>query len=391
MSVEMNKPSSIQSSAVQDIKKSNPTTELYVGQLLKAVVISSQSPNEVQIQINGQDIHARTAHQFNRDDVLDVKVVSSGNEIILEVQNRMISTANLQAFLLQYLPKQAPATFLFHLLSLPQQRLNLSSQLNKVIGRFMDTIIPLYQLPNHMKSGISQCGLFFESNLYDGKQDNVSHAIPVDFKGQCLKLLSQLTHESETPDTVLSKQQPDSLETVPLPLPGVIPQPLVKSSFETICDSQSEMIPYWIKEELSRVLARITAHQIHHLIHKNQNEFVLMLDFPVRTLQGIDVIPILIQQHPAKPLHPSQWSLSFALNLSRLGALQGVISISSFSIDIKLNVAEENTIPFINQYQSEISQSMSDLGLNLRGWAVQLGLEKNQVDTGNLKLLDIRI
>lgn len=70
---------------LQELKLTKPATELYVGQLLKTVVVKALSENQVLININGQNINARTSHHINPGELLQVKVVKTEGETVLQI------------------------------------------------------------------------------------------------------------------------------------------------------------------------------------------------------------------------------------------------------------------------------------------------------------------
>ena len=178
-----------------------------------------------------------------------------------------------------------------------------------------------------------------------------------------------------------------------LPLPGAVPQPLHKDTSSNITEHTPATIQAVIHEQVSQVLSRITASQIHHLnSDDNKNGFLIMMDVPIKTSEkGIDVIPLMIKQRKATATQPTQWSMSFALSLSQLGDLQGTVSINGTNVNLKINTDNPEAINILHNNQEEMSTVLSELGLNLHDFNVQLGLESNQISTENLHLLDIRV
>ena len=115
MDLGINRPSSAQALTSQEIKLSKLDLALYLGQALKAVVLTPPNDGEVTININGQNINAKTSHHFTPGETLNVKVINTEDEIVLQVQQQAQNAPGLQKTilqnaLLQALPKQAPAT-----------------------------------------------------------------------------------------------------------------------------------------------------------------------------------------------------------------------------------------------------------------------------------------
>lgn len=392
MAVEINRVPSIRLTPVQEINQAKPITDLYVGQILKTVVVTALTNDQVLININGQNFNANSAHRFTPGELLDVKVVSSTpNETILEVQQNGLSVSILQNALLQNLPKQAPATNLFQTLSYLVESEGLHPYLREQIRNILANITPVSQLPQRLVQGINQSGMFLESILYEWQRGKSSQKINTDFKGQCFKLLTLLpadrrVNPNRTPDTNDQKLARD-----PLPLPGAIPQPLQKDSLLNPANYPIETLLHIVRNQVIQVLARITANQVNHLTHDTKEGYLIMLDVPVRTHDSIDVIPLMIKQHNAEPMQPSRWSVSFALSLPTLGDMQGTVSLTARHIDIKINTQNNATMEQLNEFHPKISELLAESGLKLRHWNLQLGLENNHIDVENLHLLDIRI
>lgn len=391
MAVEMNKLSSVRLTPVQEIKLAKPATELYIGQILKTVVVTALTNNQVLININGQNLNAQSSHQFTPGELLEVKVIANKNETILEVQQKNPSLSILQTALLQALPKQAPPTNLLNSLSQLMNSDQLPYPVSQQIKAMLNNIISLAQLPQQLMRAVCQSGVFLESTLLEWQKSTTSQRLKADFKGQCFSLLNSLPPDRRVNSCRTPDSETQNLAKDPLPLPGAIPQPLSKNSLFNLLDLSPEAILQVLRDQVSHVLSRITANQINHLTHESKDGYLLMLDLPVKINEHIDVIPLMIKQHKAEPMQQSKWSLSFALNLPHLGALQAAVSLHAKTIDIKMNTELDASFTILEGYQSELREILSLLGLELRHWKLQIGLEENHIDVANLNLLDIRI
>ena len=390
MAVEMNKSPSVRLTPVQEIKLAKPATELYVGQVLKAVVVTPLTNNQVLININGQNLNAKSSQHFNSGEILEVKVVANKDETILEIQPKSIPLSVLQHALLLTLPKQAPPANLLNTLNQLTQLENIPSPISQQINTILENIMSLSQAPQDLMRAMSQSGLFFESLLFNWRIAKHTQQLKADFKGQCLKLLKSLPESTKLDCGLMPDQECKLLKQDPLPLPGAIPQPLHHTPFTCLPEQSLEDLFAVVKEQLAQVVARITANQVNHL-SDNKNGYLLMLDLPIKVAERVDVIPLMIKQHKAEPMQQSKWSLSFALSLVPMGDMQATVSLCKNHVDIKINAEHAETINTLNGYQQEIGKMLDDLGLNLNQWKLQLGLEHNQIDVANLRLLDIRI
>ncbi|HAT6958032.1 TPA: flagellar hook-length control protein FliK [Legionella pneumophila] len=388
MSVEMSKTSSVRFPPGQEIKLAKPATELYVGQILKTVVVTTLSNDQVLININGQNLNAKASHHFTPGELFEVKVIANQPETILQVQPKTPLPSLLQNALLQYLPKQAPATNLLQTLAQLMTENNLSAPINQIVKTILGNIPVLTQLPYQLMQAISQSGVFLESKLLKNK---TPQQIQSDFKGLCFKLLHSLGTESKLPIHLPNDLESGFLQQAPLPLPGAIPQPLAKNTLLNLIGLSTDAVHHILREQVTQALARITTNQINYLSQENQETYLIMLDFPLKTPDGIDVIPIMIKQHKAEPMQLSKWSVSFALNLSHLGSIQATVSIYAKNIDIKVNTQQSSTLQLLNDYHKDLEETLYESDLHLREWKLQFGLEENHIDATNLRLLDIKI
>ena len=412
MDLGINRPSSAQALTSQEIKLSKLDLALYLGQALKAVVLTPPNDGEVTININGQNINAKTSHHFTPGETLNVKVVNTEDEIVLQVQQQAQNAPGLQKTilqnaLLQALPKQAPATNLLeNLEQLVQnsqlgQNDKLPAAIMQQIKTLLATIPALSQLPQQLSKAINQSGVFLESALLQWQPGMPSEPLQTDFKAQYLKLLNSLPIELKN-NFLLSSQSNTqdtntSLQREPLPLPGAIPQPLHKDAVLNLADKTPETIQTVIHEQINQALSRITANQVTHLTQNaqmddNKTGFLIMLDIPVKTPENdIDVIPLMIKQRKPTATEPTQWSISFAVSLSELGDMQGTVTLNGTEVNVKINTEKQETIDTLHHYEGDMQSLLKDLGLNLGGFNIKLGLDNNQIQTENLHLLDIRI
>lgn len=417
MDLEINRPIGPLSLTAKEVKLAQLDNLLYLGQALKAVVLSPLNNGEVTININGQNVNARTSYPFTPGDTLNVKVIQTENEIVLQVQhpaNEALSAQKtLQNALMHALPKQSPPTSLLEHLgqlvdpkqAVMQQLANklpqLSPEIVQQIKTLLATIPNVAQLPQHIAKAVEHSGVFLESALLQLKPGMVNESLHTDLKAQYLKLLNNLPIDLKSTFLLAEHTQQNAnpvLNRASIPLPGAIPQPVHKEGSIPLMQQSPEAIQTVIHEQVTQALSRITANQITHLVQHqfnpddNKTGFLIMMDIPVKTPQNdIDVIPLMIKQRKATATQPSKWSITFALSLSELGDMQGTVTLNENYVHLKINSERQETIDTLQHYQSEVSSLIEQLGLKMGGYNLQLGLEKNQIETDNFHLLDIRI
>ncbi|CAM2959254.1 flagellar hook-length control protein FliK [Legionella worsleiensis] len=392
MAVEMNKPVNVRLTPIQEIKVAKPATDLYVGQVLKTVVLTALTNDQVLININGQNLNAKSSHHFTPGELLEVKVVAAtSQEAVLEVQQKNPVVSVLQNALRTALPKQAPPSAMLLTLTQLMKSDQIPSTVSQHIKSLFNSITNLNQLPQQFTQAVNNSGIFLESTLLNWGKGVTQYNPQVDFKGQLLQLLNTLPVDRRVNSYRVADTEIKQLGRDPLPLPGAIPQPLSKDGIPNLQNLSMEALQHVLRDQIHQVLARITAHQINHVSQDPQEGYLLMLDLPIKNDQDVDVIPIMIKEQKAKPMQQSQWSFSFALNLPHLGALQSTITLQAQQIDIKINTEHAEALETLEEYQPDMRQIIEDLGLQLRNWNLKTGLEDNQIDVANLRLLDLRI
>ena len=71
--------------------------------------------------------------------------------------------------------------------------------------------------------------------------------------------------------------------------------------------------------------------------------------------------------------------------------MQGTVSMSGNNVSVKINAENQKAVDTLQQYQGDMESVLKDMGLNLSGLHMKVGLENNKIQTENLHLLDIRI
>lgn len=356
------------------------------GQLLKAAVTAIHGANEVLLNINGHSVPAKTLRQLDVGDEILVKVLLKNGELQLQIQDSRSSSSTLQDALRHYLPIQSPATPLFdHLQAMIQQGLPLSAQLQQLMMRMLQQRTPIDALTRGFYQGLLNSGVFLESQL---RQAASNEALQRDFKALCLKFLAQLQLEQPSLSGSMAK---NNLGYAPPLLPGGLPQPVGRHSVIDLLNLDLDAIRQLLHDEITQVLARIAVNQANHLMQDPKLGYYLMIDLPVNTPDGTDVIPIVIREHPSATDEPSEWSLSFAVDLSKLGAIQGMVRLADNKLHLKFHMDKPETLELFNRYETEIIEALQPIGIPVHEFKTVLGLEQSTVAPNTPHLLDIKI
>lgn len=389
MAFDISYTPSIRIDAGTMLKNIQPDTELYVGQILKSVVIKSNASNEILLTINGQNINAKTAHPLEPGQILELKVINTKGEIQLQILNTSISRTFIESTLAQTLPKQLSATYLFATLTALQNNETLPQALKLQINQLVANIVNINQLPQLLSQAIAQSGAFLEYQILSNRKNPKPNKLKNDFKSQCLNLLAILQDEDAPVHPLL--QADDTHDNI---LQNTIPQPQPQLPLQTFEKATLNQMLGLLMQEVEQVLARIKTNQLAHLLRAPGEPFCIMIDLPIRSTHGLDVVPIQIKQHISrKPNTPPGWSISFAVHLSELGGIQAKVKLEDAGLDVVIHTDKEETRERLANFQEGIDALFGNMGLTLRSWSLQSGLETDDAHPGstNLRLLDVRI
>ncbi|KTC76748.1 flagellar hook-length control protein FliK [Legionella brunensis] len=376
---------------MQELKLTKAATELYVGQILKTVVVKALSENQVLININGQNINARTSHHVDPGELLQVKVLQTAGETILQVLRSPPQSNPLHTALMQILPHQASPTYLLSSLSGLATLPNLPAGIHRQIQQLLVSISPLTQLPQQLGQAINYSGIFWENTLLHWRKESSRELLNLDFKGQCLRLFNLLNEQLPALPRLANSTTP--YEPDKLPLPGSIPQPLRGLPTLSYAGQTIEHILAMLYEHTGKTIARIETNQLLHLLSPPDEPYSVMLELPIKTLTGLEVIPLKIEeQRKQNTTTVSSWSISFAAHFNNLGDIQAKVTLQDKTIDIQIHTDKAETVEFLSDNQQTFGELLQELELTLSSWNVHLGLlTEEEIDTSNLRLLDIRI
>lgn len=371
----------------QEIKLSRSLAELSVGQLIKAVVVNRLSDNQVVLGINGQSVNAKTNRPYFTGEVINVKVVQTGKETVLEALPTQTPTlSKLQTALAQTLPRQWPATQLLATLHVLGQSNSLPAALQTKIQQLMSNFVTLNQLPQQLALALYNSGYFYESKLLKLASDPA--ALNKDFKGQLIQLI-KLINENQGANppkpAIVSYQGNDSL-----PLSGAIAQAHHRQ-FADLQDQSVSQILSTLQEQAKQVVARIQSSQINQLLPMPNAAVNLLLELPVQVADYTELVSFLLSKNSAILQPDNRWSIQFAVHLSELGDIQAKVTLQNASINIEFHVEKQRTINLLSEQHQAFSELLQAAGMQLSGWEIHHGLKVDDINTGNIKLLDIRV
>ena len=371
-------------------KLNRAVSDLYVGQILKTVVVKAINDQTVMLNINGNNINAQTAHKFEPGQSLEVEVQRQGDSVILKVQSGNIPPQTIQKALTQVITQQLPANQTLNQLVTMLQNQQLPPSITQSLQNFLQSLPSLNQLSYALPSLVAQTGLFTENKL---KKDtnNASSPVKNDLKSLLWSVLSSSKGSNKSSDhPYLSLTQLDNPEHAPLAFPGARPQPFQPFNPNLFSDTLS------LGEQLQQLakigLARIVSLQLTHLASTQQGHYQVMLDLPFVVDDTLQTIPLLIEQLPnPSPDQVAPWRAQFAVNLSAIGAVQTSIELTYKSLSIVCHVEKAQTQTQLNSIEQQVRQWSQEQGLILKRWQVILGLQKNNFSDHTFSMVDIKL
>ncbi|ASQ44976.1 flagellar hook-length control protein FliK [Legionella clemsonensis] len=389
MAIDMPNNMPVRLEPMQELKLTKPSTELYVGQILKTVVVKALSENQVLININGQNINARTSHHINPDELLQVKVVQTEGETVLQILRNPPELNLLHKALMQTLPKQSSPAYLLASLSGLSTVSNLPPMIRQQIQHLLTTFSPVAQLPQQLAQAIGYSGLFWENTLVHWRKTDSKEFLTRDFKGQCIKLSGLLNEQPHISSAKARFNEPESF-----PLLSNVLQPPRNSAAISFTGEPVEHILTLLRDHTMQTLARVETNQLLHLLHSQNEPYRLLLELPLHTLSGLELIPLKIEEHrqqQALQAGKSSWSMSFAIHLSHLGDIQAKVKLQDTALEVQINADKKETVAYLTEQQQTFANLLESLGLTLTLWNVDVGLLTEAIDMSHLHLLDMNI
>jgi len=371
--------------AGQELKLSNSEHQLYVGRILKTVVVQPLEQNQVLININGNNINAKSSHQLNPGDLLDVKVIRmTQDEILLQIINKPEQNSIVQQMLARYLPYQQDAAQLLNVLALLQQKHILPSELLALSQQLLRTLPDLSAISQQLAQIITNSGIFLESRLLHRDKTLRDNK---DFKALLLKMLNKLPQHSFASTSRALKFQPTEI-----PMPGILSvPPRMSFSSEWFDLLNDEEALGFLRQQVKGALARLISYQLQHIpsVHDNTSQ-LLMLDIPLKVGDNIYIIPLHIQKAPPKkPGDAHGWQVEFTTELPQAGCIQACLKLCGQKLDVYLNTQNLDTKELLNTHQQSWHKLVTNMGLEAGNWQIVVGLKQPPAERKNFHMVDI--
>ncbi len=367
-----------------------------IGQLLNATVTGRKSADTLLLQIQNQQIEAKTPADKSiiPGDQLKLVVAKNGDPIVLQVlqQNSQKVTHEIkQQLLRENVPKQASME-------------KLTTVLNQVSNNVRDAVkflpLPIAQqfkkLIEHLpvktrvnteaglKAAIKDSGIFLESKLLTEVKSNESSAKPS-------KIISQTSHQPLTQhqsvakdlkmnllqlSDVISKYK-QSLKTPELNsarLTQFAPVVEIAKATSTKPNSANKVIDLALKldaETLSKQvessIARVEVNQSKAIVtHDNQTP-VWSIELPVKDKQDIDLLQLDIQADKDSNSDNEKdqlWTVNLKIDFENIGSISARLSLVDKEVNATLWSENETLSGLINNNLNLLNNQIEKQGLS---------------------------
>lgn len=208
------------------------------------------------------------------------------------------------------------------------------------------------------------------------------------------QLTSGITSLSANRHTAHTNAHTDYLKHSPLPIRGAIPQPLKPLEQPLLSQHDPKQMLLALKEESTSVLSRLQANQLSSLPKDQLPPNLLMLEIPVKLDKNTcQVIPFLIKEeknntYPDKEKH---WSITFAVEMENLGALQIKVSLLNKKVDINVWSEQDETVKLLEENAPKLKAIFEKALIPLGNLFYHHGLKENEIDSKTFRLLELSI
>ncbi len=242
-----------------------------------------------------------------------------------------------------------------------------------------------------LRRAIEHAGNQFEYQLRENVQQQsagFSEWLHTDWKANLLKLLESLP-------TSPSGRLPEATPTPPpLARQPLTPQARLPNLFPGQTDEDLQAFIGTLRQHVRGTLARINIAVLEsHPLALAQTPTTLawMIELPLQTQGGYDLLALRIHREPSTNVtfQPSAhaWRLAFAMDLPKLGPVEGEVSLAGDNVDVTLWVERNTTQQRLQGMIDGIASNLREVGLKPQRLHCHVGLQK-RVRIGSSGLLD---
>lgn len=209
---------------------------------------------------------------------------------------------------------------------------------------------------------MKRSGLFLESQLAHPQTD-LGMLGEDDWKAALLRLAATLDRGSP------AHPPGDHTETAPpLAQRGLVAQPRAPMP-ESAQPGEVDSLLVRLHGEVHAALARLEVAQL-----ETQASGAWMIEIPLQGEGGQDILQLQMTPHEDDPEQPTAWVLGFAIDLPRLGPVQGELQLRGLRLSVRLWAQRTETTARLERLFGELGQQLTANGLLLDQLTCQTGL-----------------
>ncbi|WP_266172196.1 flagellar hook-length control protein FliK [Dyella subtropica] len=337
-----------------------------VGNVLAARTLGLNEQGHLVLQIGPITVEAESLGT-QLPSQFQVRVLSLGPEPRLEVLGMTPPNQTASRALLERLPQQnGYAPLLATLGALAQRPLlrQLPPQLRAALALLEHSIRTPVEIAHGpgLREAMKRSGLFLESQLAQPQTD-LGMLGEDDWKAALLRLAATLDQSTPAAPTA------GEAETAPPLLQrGLFAQPRAPMP-EPLQPGDVESLLVRLHGEVHAALARLEVAQL-----EAHNANAWMIEIPLQGESGQDILQLQLKPSDDDPDQPSAWNFGFAIDLPRLGPVQGELQLRGLRLSVRLWAQRADSTDRLERRFNQLSQQLTANGLILDQLVCQTGL-----------------
>ncbi|WP_422126818.1 flagellar hook-length control protein FliK [Thioalkalivibrio sulfidiphilus] len=367
-----------------------------VGQLLQATVVKPAPPGEgTLVRVGGLELALKLPQTPAEGSRLTLQVVRAGAQPVLALVERggaALPTAAADAsarpapgtalpgaasWLSSLLPAQGGQTALLSALwSLQQQ----PARLAELPAGVRDAVEQLFrQLPSAdqatrpegLRQAVQASGLFHEAGLAAVAAGSAAGPA-ANLKSALLSLATRLRALPGSPPAGLAGARP--VDTPP-PRPGASPSPQPRMDTPMALLGREALLET-LRSRAESALARLALHQWSSAESSDSGLPRWLMELPLRSGNGIDLVHLLLEREPDQPEAEEQgtWRAEFALDLPELGPVRVRIAVTGDQVRTRLWAENEATVGRIRAELPRLMKSLENRRLEVKDLGCHAGI-----------------
>jgi hypothetical protein len=354
------------------------------GQRLQALVIDPGAADRTaRIQIGGRELTLQSAIPRAAGQRITLEVLQGGERPELRLVNSTTANPSPQhALLARLLPSQGSQVPMLALLAAAQQsgrlQAGLPPSIQESIAAVLRQIPSLAQVtePQALREALRQSGLLHEALMATALTTGTRP--PPNLKSALLSLALRLRQTSETRT---SPTNPENHSRVAPPRGEVpppqtrdlpIPQPRVSLDLSML---SAEQVLKALGPRTEQALSRLILHQLNSAPTSDLNHLRWLLELPIQTSAGIDLLHLRIEQDRNRRAaqQARAWSVELALDLPELGAVYARITVRENHLSAHLWLSNEKTQQAFEKALPDLRKALEHRGLQIGELGCQHG------------------